>query len=80
MHVEFVEKYVSLGDMEIGDTATSKDRNEFYVCGYHYDSLKKQNVKVIMNLNKLNDQYTDNRNLDTPVKILESGDLFKCKA
>ena len=79
MNIEFIEKYVKLSDMKPGDTATSKDRNSFFVCGHHYDSLKRQNVPVILDLNNLHDQYTDNRDLSEPIKILKSGDQFVCK-
>ena len=53
MNVEFIEKYSKLSDMKAGDTATSKDRESFFACGYHYDRLKKQNVLVIFDLNNL---------------------------
>ena len=78
MNIEFLEKYSKLSDMKAGDTATSKDRESFFACGYHYDTLKKQNVLVIFDLNNLYDQYTERRNLDQPVKILKSGDKFIC--
>lgn len=78
MNVEFIEKYVKLSDMKEGDTATSKDRSSFFVCGYHYDTLKKQNVRIILDLNNLHDQYTEKRDMNQPVKILKSGDKFVC--
>jgi len=78
MHIEFIEKYVKLSDMKAGDTATSKDRESFFVCGYHYNFIAKQNELVIFDLNNLSDQYTENRNLDQPVKILKPGDKFIC--
>ncbi|GEM_PF-6873305 len=78
MDVEFIEKYEKLSDMKPGDTATSKDRKSFFVCGLQYDTLKKQNVKVILDLNNLCDQYTERRNMNQPVQILKSGDKFLC--
>ena len=78
MNVNFIESYVKLSEMRAGHTATSKDRTSFFVCGYHYDTLKKQNVLVTLDLNNLLDQYTENRNLDQPVKILQTGDKFIC--
>lgn len=78
MNVEFIEKYDKLSDMGEGDTATSKDRKSFFVCGHHYDTLKKQNVRVILDLNNLFDQYTEKRDMNQPVKILKSGDKFLC--
>ena len=78
MNVQFVEKYVKLSDMEEGDTATSKDRGSFFVCGYHYDKVINTNVKVILDLNDLRNQYTDKRDMSQPVKILKSGDKFIC--
>jgi len=79
MNVEFIEKYQPLSEMKEGDTATSKDRESFFVCGYHYDTLKKQNVKVIMDLNHLSNQYSEKRDMNQPVKILKPGDKFVCK-
>lgn len=79
MNVNFIEKYDKLSDMTVGDTATSKDRKNFFVCGYHYDILKKQNVRVIMDLNHLHDQYSEDRDMNQPVKILKGGDQFVCK-
>jgi len=79
MNIEFIEKYVKLSDMKAGDIATSKDRNSFFVCGYHYDNLKQQNVKVILDINNLYNQYTDGEDLTQPIKILKSGDQFICK-
>lgn len=79
MNVEFIEKYNKLSDMKPGDTATSKDRESFFVCGHHYDHVKKHNVTVILDLNNLHDQYSDDRDLSQPVKILDSGDQFNCK-
>ncbi len=78
MNIEFIEKYDQLSDMKEGDTATSKDRTKFFVCGHHYDTLRKMNVKVILDLNNLFDQYTDKRSMSQPVKILGRGDRFIC--
>jgi len=78
MNVEFIEKYTKLSDMVPGDTATSKDRTKFFVCGHHYDTLKNKNVLIILDLNNLYDQYSENRDMDQPVKILKAGDKFAC--
>ncbi len=79
MNVEFIEKYVKLSDIQTGETAVSKDRESFFVCGHHYDTLKQQNVLVILDLNDLYNQYPDKRDMSQPVKILKSGDQFVCK-
>jgi hypothetical protein len=79
MVVTFVETYDKLSDMNAGETATSKDRESFFVCGYYYDEAQKQNVKVILDLNNLYDQYTERRNMSQPVKILKAGDKFICQ-
>ena len=42
MDVNFIENYQKLDDMSAGDTATSKDRESFFVCGLMYDTLKKE--------------------------------------
>ena len=78
MNTEFLEKYSKLSDMTLGDVAVSKDRESFFICGYHYDTLKKKNVLVIMDMNKLYDQYTENRDMSQPVTILKQGDKFVC--
>jgi hypothetical protein len=78
MNVDFIEKYDKLSDMKEGDTATSQDRKSFFVCGHHYDKLKKQNARIILDLNNLYDQYTEKRDMNQPIKILESGDRFVC--
>lgn len=80
MDAEFVEKYDKLSDMKAGQSAVSKDREKFFVCGYVYDTLKKQNVATILEVNNLRDQYSENRDMTQPVKILKSGDKFVCKA
>lgn len=79
MIVEFVEKYVPLSAMEAGDTATSKDRTSFFICGYYYDPVLKNNVKVIHDVNDLTNQYTEKRDLSQPIKILKGGDKFICR-
>jgi hypothetical protein len=76
--VEFIENYSKLSDMEPGDSSVSKNRENFFVCGFYYCSLKKKNVKVILNINALQDQYTDNRDMSQPVKIIRKGDKFVC--
>ncbi|PCJ11107.1 MAG: hypothetical protein COB04_19580 [Gammaproteobacteria bacterium] len=80
MDVEFIEKYQKLSEMKEGDTATSKNRASFFVCGYHYDTIKNENVKVILDLNFLHDQYSEKRDMSQLVKILQSGDKFVCKS
>jgi len=79
MEVQFVEKYKKLCDIEEGQVAVSKDRKEFFVCGHHYCTTLKLNKKVILNVNKLFDQYTETVDLEQLVKILKSGDKFVCK-
>lgn len=76
METTFSEKYQKLSEMKPGDAAVSKDRSKFFVCGYHYDTLKKKNVSVILEMNHLYDQYSENRDMDQPVKFLTSGDRF----
>ena len=79
MEVQFVEKYNKLSDIEEGQTAVSKDRKEFFVCGHHYCTTLKLNKKVILNVNRLFNQYTEDIDLDQPVKILKHGDKFVCE-
>ncbi len=79
MNVQFVEKYTKLSELEEGQVAVSKDRNEFFVCGHHYCKTLKLNKKIILNVNKLWDQYTENIDLNQPVKVLKSGDKFVCE-
>ena len=78
MNIEFIEKYEKLSDLREGDTATSKDRKSFFVCGHHYCMFKKQNVRIILDLNNLQDQYSETRDMNQPVKILKKGDKFVC--
>ena len=78
MNIEFVEKYTKLADLKPGYTATSKDRTKFFVCGWHYDTILKKNVKIILDLNDLSNQYSENRDMNQPVKVLQSGDKFVC--
>lgn len=78
MECQFIETYTKLGDMEEGEVAVSKNREEFFVCGHHYCTTLKLNKKVILNINKLWDQYTEKIDMEQPVKILKSGDKFIC--
>jgi len=78
MNVEFIEKYKRLSDLKPGECATSKDRERFFVCAYYYCNIKKVNIPVIVDLNYLNDQYTEKRDMSQPIKILDSGDKFIC--
>lgn len=78
MEVTFVEKYNKLSDMEEGQVAVSKNREEFFVCGHHYCKTLKCNKKIILNVNKLWDQCTEKIDMEQPVKILKSGDKFIC--
>lgn len=79
MEVNFIEKYTKLSEMKPGDSAVSKDRKEFFICGYYYCKTLKKNNIVILNVNMLYSQYTDNIDLNQPVKILKSGDKFVCE-
>lgn len=79
MKVTFSEKYNKLSDMKPGSVAVSKDRTKFFVCGYHHDTYNKCNVRVVLELNNLTDQYTDRIDRDQPIKILEQGDRFLCE-
>ena len=79
MEVQFVEKYKKLSDMEEGQVAVSKNREEFFVCGHHYCKTLKLNKKIILNVNKLWNQYTEKIYIYQPVKILTSGDKFVCQ-
>jgi hypothetical protein len=78
MNITLNEKYVRLSSIQVGETATSKDRESFFVCGLYYDELEKNNVKVIIDMNNLCNQYSDARDTDQLVKILKSGDRFTC--
>lgn len=79
MKVTFVEKYTKLGDIEEGEVAVSKDRRNFFVCGYHYCATLKLNRKIILNVNDLSNQYSEDIDLEQPVKILKAGDKFVCE-
>lgn len=79
MNVQFVEKYKKLSELEEGQVAVSKNREEFFVCGRHYCKDRMANRKIILNVNKLWDHYTENIDMDQPVKILKSGDKFVCE-
>jgi len=79
MEVLFVEKYTKLRDIKEGQVAVSKGRGEFFVCGHHYCLDSKENKKVILNVNHLWNQYTEQMDLDQLVKILERGDKFVCE-
>ena len=78
MNVEFIEKYTKLCDLSEGQTAVSKDRTKFFVCGLCYCQFKKKNVRVILNMNKLYDQYSDDWDMNQPVKVLGGDDKFLC--
>jgi hypothetical protein len=78
MNVIYHENYVKLSDMNTGDTATSADRKSFFVCGHHYDQEKQYDIRVILDLNNLNDQRPEDMDMEQPVKILKSGDQFHC--
>ena len=80
MNTEFIEKYSKLSDMTPGDSAASKDRRKFFVCGNIYDTIKKKDVPVILELNNLWDQNTEKRDMSQPVKILKCGDKFVCSS
>jgi len=80
MDVQFHEKYVPLSDMTAGQTAVSKDREAFFVCGWHMDALARKNKLVIHDMNNLHNQYTEKRDMSQPVKILKAGDKFTCSA
>lgn len=80
MKAEFLEKYVKLSDMMPGEMAISKCREKFFVCGYYYNKLKTGNDISILELNDLQNQYTDRRDMDQPVLILKRGDRFVCSA
>ena len=78
MNVEFNENYSKLSDLEPGQVAVSKDREKFFVCGYYYDTLISKNKTVIMDMNDLDNQYLDNRDMGQPIRILKFGDKFVC--
>lgn len=74
MEAKFIEKYSLLKEMQPGDIAVSKDRKKFFVCGQYYDKEKKENIKNILNLNDLRDQYSDSWNMNTDIRLLKIGD------
>lgn len=76
MKAQFIEKYQTLEDMKPGDVAVSKDRKKVYICAYHYNFLKKDNERTIIDINNLYEQYTDHRTMTEPVKFLKIGDKF----
>ena len=78
MNVEFNENYSKLSDLEPGQVAVSKDREKFFVCGYCFDKLTSKNIRVILDMNDLSDQYVDKRDMGQPIRILKFGDKFVC--
>ncbi len=74
METEFVEKYQQLKDMVPGDIAVSKDRNKFYICGFHM--VYNNNKPLILDLNNLTNQYTDKRDMNELIRMLKPGDKF----
>lgn len=79
MKAEFREAYNKLSDMMPGDVAVSKDRKRFFVCGWRHCIFAKDNVEVVLEVNELNNQYPDKRDMSQPVKILKNGDKFVCE-
>lgn len=49
------------------------------MCGYQYDTEKKKNIKIILDLNHLSYQYTDRIDMSQPIKFLRKGDKFICE-
>lgn len=76
MKSQLIEKYQILKDMKPGDVAVSKDRKKVYVCTHHYNFLKKDNERIIINMNDLYEQCSDHRIMTEPIKILRTGDKF----
>ncbi|PHS13429.1 MAG: hypothetical protein COA78_06745 [Blastopirellula sp.] len=74
MKAELIEKYIKLSDLKVGQIAVSRDRKNIFLCAYEYKAGK--NYSVIVELNNLGDQYTDNRDMSQPVRVLASGDRF----
>lgn len=79
MEAQYIECYDKLSSMKPGDIAVSRDRESIFICGHHYNKLKKDDEKVILNLNKLYDQYSDSWNLDQPIRKLKKGDVFEIR-
>ena len=78
MEVKYSEKYESLSNLEPGEVAVSKDRSSFFVASYQICALTKKNKKVVIDLNNLENQYTDKIDMSQPVHILSPGDKFVC--
>lgn len=79
MKAEFIESYSMLKDMKPGDMAISKDRSQFFVCGYGKNFPEPAPggcYQAIFDLNNLRDQYVDKLDTNQPVKILQQGDRF----
>lgn len=79
MNVEFFENYCKLSELKPGDTAVSKDRTKFFVCGYFFDRNTNANKPAILDMNDLSNQYTDSRDMSQPVHKPKSGDKFVCE-
>lgn len=79
MKAEFKEAYNKLSDMKPGDIAVSKDRETFFVCGWRHSANLNDNVSVILEVNQINNQYPDKRDMSQPVRILQYGDKFVCE-
>ena len=80
MKAEFKEAYNKLSDMMPGNVAASKDRKQFFVCGFARAPDGTGNIRVILEVNNLSNQYIDKRDMSQPVKILKHGDKFVCEA
>lgn len=74
MNVNFIEEYIELSEIREGQSAVSKDRESFFVCGYRYDSSRRARVKTILDLNNL--LSAEDINMNQQVRILKAGDQF----
>jgi hypothetical protein len=80
MTVTYIEKSISLGKMEPGQMACSKDRKSIFACGWSVvkpeGSKDIEMKKVILKLNDLSSQYPDKWNMDQPVILISSANAM----
>jgi hypothetical protein len=65
---------IALSEMKIGQIARGLDDKSIFVCGYYRDNENKENRICILDMLKMDDQYTDNRNESQRVILLKPTD------
>lgn len=74
MDAEYIERYIKLRDINIGDIAVSKDRKHLFArCRFRSEFSVKDGI---VDLKKISDQYVDRIDMEQPVKVIQNGDKF----